>query len=125
MLQVILFLLVLVHIAMRISDSLAANWNHLWVASVLLFKFMDFIKFWSIQGKHPSITLLVYSVTLPSILVFAAFLVDLVIAIRVRSVLHCEPGSVRSKTCKGGICWHDFGSCKIVCDENFELGLSF
>ncbi|KAK8699987.1 hypothetical protein V6N13_018392 [Hibiscus sabdariffa] len=100
---------------MRVSDSLAANWNHLWVASILLFKFMELTKVLCLQGRFPTITLLVYSATFTLIVLSAAFVLDL--AAMFQSVLHSKPGPVSPKTCKGGICWHNF---PIVSDGIFE-----
>ncbi|KAK8563065.1 hypothetical protein V6N12_011126 [Hibiscus sabdariffa] len=76
---------------MRVSDSLAANWNHLWVASILLFKFMELTKVLCLQGRFPTITLLVYSATFTLIVLSAAFVLDL--AAMFQSVLHSKPGA--------------------------------
>ncbi|KAK9183762.1 hypothetical protein WN943_024107 [Citrus x changshan-huyou] len=85
---------------MRVSDTLASNWNSVWAASIL------FLKCFQLQLSIMSLSIL--SAVFAFIIISVALLIDTVV------VLFCDSSSVSLKTCKGGICWHSLvDSCTV------------
>ncbi|KAL3722681.1 hypothetical protein ACJRO7_034970 [Eucalyptus globulus] len=97
---------------MRISDYLASNWKCLWLSIVLILKSLELVGLFCPLGTRWSLLALLL---LSAILTFTV--VSVALAIDVAAILQCDFGPRCSRSCRGGICWHEIACCRILCDE--------
>lgn len=104
----------------RVSDILSSNWKFVWGMNIIIFKFLHWLGYFNTVLKgclFPSPLLLFYSANFTLLLIFLAFVFDIVAKL-CRRTSNSSNVIVHLKTCKGrGICWHAYPNCYVVYDH--------